>query len=254
MTMDVAPNTDASMCHLQYVTNATRRFLKKKKKVQTDHQSLTTSKRSLAALPKSHTHGRQLWQSREYLVSSTLNLLEEKVQKTIKLMVCWKGYKHSKEHPNQNKNPTSCSEASDGENSSHPLHPVHQQERQNRHAKGEFYFHRFFKTAVQKLSSKTAYFYQNSSGALILTRTRRTISLKLQVSVKKLTFWSAHKNPAQKVRLKVVSTGVEQLLQLFTAPTPKRSLLGLASARDTKKQAPRAGNLTRGTRGQAARR
>lgn len=93
---------------------------------------------------------------------------------------------------------------------------------------------------------------QNSSGALILTRTPRTISLKLQVSVKKLTFWSAHKNPALKVRLKVVSTGVEQLLQLFTAPTPKRSLLGLASARDTKKQAP--GNLTRGTRGQAARR
>lgn len=88
--MDVAPNTDASMCHLQYVTNTTRRFLKKKKKkkVQTDHQSLTTSKRSLAALPKSHTHGRQLWQSREYLVSSTLNLLEEKVRKTIKLMVC----------------------------------------------------------------------------------------------------------------------------------------------------------------------
>lgn len=32
MTMDVAPNTDASMCHLQYVTNTTRRFLKKKKK------------------------------------------------------------------------------------------------------------------------------------------------------------------------------------------------------------------------------
>lgn len=40
MTMDVAPNTDASMCHLQYVTNTTRRFLKKKKKKR---YKLTTS-------------------------------------------------------------------------------------------------------------------------------------------------------------------------------------------------------------------
>lgn len=36
---------------------------------------------------------------------------------------------------------------------------------------------------------------------------------------------------------------MEQLLQLFTAPTPKGSLLVLASALDTKKQAPRAENL-----------
>lgn len=35
------------------------------------------------------------------------------------------------------------------------------------------------------MSSKTAYFYQNSSGALILTRTQKRIRLKLQVSVKK---------------------------------------------------------------------
>lgn len=97
------------------------------------------------------------------------------------------------------------------------------------------------------MSSKTAYFYQNSSGALILTRTQRRIGLKLQV--KKLRSWSAHKKPALKVRLKVVSTGVEQLVQLFTAPTPKRSLLVLESARDTKKQAPRAENLTRGHEG-----
>lgn len=99
------------------------------------------------------------------------------------------------------------------------------------------------------MSSKTAYFYQNSSGAPILTRTQRRIGLKLQVSVKKLRSWSALKNPALKVQLKVISTGVEQLVQLFTAPTPKRSLLVLASARDTKKQAPRAENLTRGHEG-----
>lgn len=98
------------------------------------------------------------------------------------------------------------------------------------------------------MSSKTAYFYQNSSGALILTRTARTISLKLQVSVNKPTFWSAHKDPALKVWLKVVATGVEQLFQLFTAPTPKKSLLVLASAPDTKKQAPRAENLSRSRR------
>lgn len=60
----------------------------------------------------------------------------------------------------------------------------------------------------------------------------------------KSTIWSAHQDPARKTRFKVVSTGVEQLLQLFTAPTPNETLLVLASALDTKKQAQRAENLT----------
>lgn len=58
--------------------------------------------------------------------------------------------------------------------------------------------------------------------------------------------------PALKMRLKVVSTGVEQLLQLFIASTPNESLLVLASALDTKKQAPRAEKLTQEQKGQAA--
>lgn len=51
-----------------------------------------------------------------------------------------------------------------------------------------------------------------------------------------------------KIRLKVVSTGVEQLLQLFTAPAARENLLVLASARDTTKQAPQAKDLTRSRR------
>lgn len=51
-----------------------------------------------------------------------------------------------------------------------------------------------------------------------------------------------------KIRLKVVSTGVEQLLQLFTAPASRENLLVLASSLDTTKQAPWAKDLTRSRR------